>query len=109
MENVQQITTPGPIDGSAARSVNLGAGEEIAIGDLARRLIAVSGQDAEIVVDEARLRPAASEVHRLLSDNSRARTWASWKPEVTLDEGLSRTSDWIRANLRLFAPGRYAV
>ncbi|MEU8968592.1 SDR family NAD(P)-dependent oxidoreductase [Streptomyces monashensis] len=89
--------------------VNLGTGEEIAIGDLARKLIAVSGRDAEIVVDEARLRPSGSEVHRLLSDNSRARTWASWKPEVSLDEGLRRTSDWIRGNLHLFAPGRYAV
>ncbi|KUN09749.1 NAD-dependent dehydratase [Streptomyces yokosukanensis] len=96
-------------DRALGEVVNLGTGEEISIGDLARKLIAVSGRDAEIVVDEARLRPAGSEVHRLLSDNSRARTWASWKPEVSLDEGLSNTSDWISANLHLFAPGRYAV
>lgn len=89
--------------------VNLGTGEEIAVGDLARKLIAVTGRDAEVVVDASRLRPTGSEIHRLLSDNFRARTWASWKPKVSLDEGLRRTSDWIGTNLHLFAPGRNAV
>lgn len=89
--------------------VNLGTGEEISIGDLARALIAASGREAEVVVDPARLRPSGSEVHRLLSDNSRARDWAGWKPEVSLTEGLRRTSDWVAANLSLFAPGRYQV
>ncbi|MEU8587352.1 SDR family NAD(P)-dependent oxidoreductase [Streptomyces sp. NPDC048664] len=96
-------------DRALGEVVNLGTGEEIAVGDLARRLVAASGREADIVVDETRLRPTGSEVHRLLSDNSRARTWASWKPEVGLDEGLRRTSEWIAANPHLFAPGRYAV
>lgn len=67
--------------------VNLGSGQEIAIGDLARELIAASGRDAEIVVDRSRLRPSGSEVQRLLSDNSRARDWAGWEPQVPLSEG----------------------
>ncbi|MFG3103736.1 SDR family NAD(P)-dependent oxidoreductase [Streptomyces sp. NPDC048182] len=96
-------------DRALGEVVNLGTGEEIAIGDLARQLVAVSGREAEITVDETRLRPSGSEVHRLLSDNSRARAWASWKPEVPLEEGLRRTSDWVRDHLHLFAPGRYAV
>ncbi|WP_419994146.1 SDR family NAD(P)-dependent oxidoreductase [Streptomyces boninensis] len=96
-------------DRAVGEVVNLGSGQEIAIGELAERLIAASGKDAEIVVDEARLRPSGSEVHRLLSDNSRAREWASWKPEVDLDEGLRRTSAWVAENLDLFAPERYAV
>ncbi|NGN66944.1 NAD-dependent epimerase/dehydratase family protein [Streptomyces sp. A7024] len=96
-------------DRAVGEVVNLGSGAEIAIGDLAQRLIAASGADAEIVVDETRLRPSGSEVHRLLSDNSRAREWADWKPEVDLDEGLRRTSAWVAENLHLFAPARYAV
>ncbi|MFF0505490.1 GDP-mannose 4,6-dehydratase [Streptomyces fimicarius] len=96
-------------DRALGESVNLGTGREISVGDLAKALIAASGRDAEIVVDPARLRPSGSEVHRLLSDNARARTWAGWEPEVGLEEGLERTSAWVADHLHLFAPTRYQV
>lgn len=96
-------------DRALGQVVNLGTGEEISVGDLARALITASGRDAEVVVDPTRLRPSGSEVHRLLSDNSRARDWAGWKPEVSLAQGLRRTSEWIAANPHLFAPDRYQV
>ncbi|MFG3253094.1 SDR family NAD(P)-dependent oxidoreductase [Streptomyces sp. NPDC048172] len=90
-------------------AVNLGTGEEISVGDLARALISAAGSDAEIVTDPARLRPTGSEVHRLLSDNSLAHELSGWRPTVPLREGLARTSDWVAKNLHLFAPDRYAV
>ncbi|WP_116212704.1 SDR family NAD(P)-dependent oxidoreductase [Streptomyces olivoreticuli] len=96
-------------DRAIGHAVNLGTGREIAIGDLAQSLIRASGRPARVVVDETRLRPAGSEVERLLSDNSRARDWAGWQPVVELEEGLARTSDWVRSNLRLFAADRYQV
>ncbi|GAA0350266.1 SDR family NAD(P)-dependent oxidoreductase [Streptomyces blastmyceticus] len=96
-------------DRAIGHAVNLGTGREIAIGDLAESLIRASGRSARVVVDETRLRPAGSEVERLLSDNSRARSWAGWQPVVELEEGLARTSDWVRSNLRLFAADRYQV
>ncbi|MDC7336844.1 GDP-mannose 4,6-dehydratase [Streptomyces lydicus] len=96
-------------DRALGQVVNLGTGREIAIGALAEALIAASGRDAEVVVDPARLRPSGSEVERLLSNNSRARRWASWQPEVSLEEGLKRTSAWVAENLHLFAADRYQV
>ncbi|QGV78436.1 SDR family NAD(P)-dependent oxidoreductase [Streptomyces ficellus] len=97
-------------DRALGEVVNLGTGEEIAIGDLARRLIEASGRDGvDIVVDPARLRPSGSEVERLLSDNTRARDWAGWQPEMSLGEGLKRTSEWIADHLHLFAANRYQV
>ncbi|MFD9796120.1 GDP-mannose 4,6-dehydratase [Streptomyces sp. NPDC059070] len=96
-------------DRALGEVVNLGSGREISIGDLAHALIEASGREARVVVDPARLRPSGSEVERLLSDNSRAREWAHWQPEVPLAEGLKRTSEWVAENLALFAPGRYAV
>ncbi|MFF8899174.1 GDP-mannose 4,6-dehydratase [Streptomyces lydicus] len=96
-------------DRALGQVVNLGTGREIAIGALAEALIAASGRDAEVVVDPARLRPSGSEVERLLSDNSRALRWASWQPEVSLEEGLKRTSAWVAENLHLFAADRYQV
>ncbi|MFG2223463.1 GDP-mannose 4,6-dehydratase [Streptomyces sp. NPDC048644] len=96
-------------DRALGHVVNLGTGREIAIGALAEALIAASGRQAEVVVDAGRLRPSGSEVERLLSDNSRAREWAGWRPEVSLEEGLERTSDWVAANLGLFRADRYQV
>ncbi|MFB7631814.1 GDP-mannose 4,6-dehydratase [Streptomyces sp. NPDC056149] len=96
-------------DRALGQVVNLGSGREIAIGALAEALIAASGRDAEVVVDAERLRPSGSEVERLLSDNSRARQWASWEPQVSLKEGLERTSAWVAEHLHLFRADRYQV
>ncbi|MFD7923571.1 GDP-mannose 4,6-dehydratase [Streptomyces sp. NPDC059740] len=96
-------------DRALGESVNLGTGQEISIGDLAQALVTASGREAEVVVDPARLRPAGSEVQRLLSDNGRARAWSGWRPEVALDEGLRRTSAWVADHLHLFAADRYQV
>jgi NAD dependent epimerase/dehydratase len=96
-------------DRTLGEVVNLGTGTEVSVGDLAQALIAATGADARVVVDPSRLRPAGSEVQRLLSDNSRARELTGWTPRVGLAEGLRRTSDWVREHLDLFAPDRYQV
>ena len=80
--------------------VNVGSGREVAIGDLIPMLIEASGRDAQVVQDPERMRPAGSEVDRLLCDNSRAREWMGWEPQVPLEEGLRRTAEWVDANLQ---------
>ena len=62
-------------------------------------LIVRTGRDVEVVTDEERVRPGASEVERLLCDNTRAREWAGWKPGHTLEEGLRLTAEWVEHNL----------
>ena len=89
--------------------VNIGSGREISIGDLVRLLVRITGSSAEVVTDPARLRPSGSEVERLLCDNTRALEWAGWKPEVPLEDGLARTSEWVAAHLGRLGPGGYAV
>jgi len=96
-------------DRAVGQVVNLGSGQEISIGDLVKLLVEVTGSDAEIVTDEARLRPAGSEVERLLADNTRAREWTGWEPKVSLRDGLARTSEWVREHLDLLDTGGYAV
>jgi dTDP-glucose 4,6-dehydratase len=89
------------------KTLNLGTGQEIRIGELAERIIRKTGNKAVIEVESQRLRPEASEVFRLLSDNSQARQELNWQPEVDLDQGLDHTIDWIEANLALFRTGKY--
>jgi NAD dependent epimerase/dehydratase len=88
---------------------NLGTGEEISIGDLANRIMQRVGKTVRMTEDSHRLRPEASEVLRLLSDNSLAVQHLGWKPEFTLDRGLDQTISWIRENLNLYRIGTYEI
>lgn len=80
--------------------VNLGTGFEIAVGELARLIAETMAAEIDIVCDQQRLRPAASEVDRLLSDNRKAAALLGWSPEFAgrdgLRRGLAETIDWFR-------------
>ena len=89
--------------------INLGTGRDIAIGELAERVIALVGRPVEIVTDADRLRPEKSEVMQLLSDNSRARQMLGWEPAWSFDDGLRETVTWIRDHLDFYRVGRYEV
>jgi nucleoside-diphosphate-sugar epimerase len=96
-------------DAAVGREVNLGSGTEIAVGDLAQRLIEMINPQARIATDEQRLRPANSEVERLLSDPRLMHSLTGWRAEVTLDEGLARTIAWFadKANLARYKTDIY--
>lgn len=89
--------------------INLGSGREISIGDLARLICSMTGNKASIEEDPQRLRPAGSEVERLLADNSRATQVLGWKPLVTLEDGLHKTIEWMSAHLERYRPDAYAI
>jgi NAD dependent epimerase/dehydratase len=96
-------------DRAAGQVLNLGVGEEISIGDLAVKIGELLGGDLEIEHDSQRDRPVASEVERLLSDNSRMRELTGWQPEVSLDEGLRATIEYLREHLHRYRPDLYQV
>ena len=98
-------------DAAIGRDVNIGTGEEISVGDLAKLLCEITGRRAEIVTDEARLRPEQSEVERLLADASLLAKLTGWRPRVPLREGLTRTVEWFSdpANTRGYKPHAYNV
>jgi dTDP-glucose 4,6-dehydratase len=86
---------------------NLGTGENIRIGDLVEKIVQMVDRPVKLEIDESRLRPEKSEVFNLISDNSLARANLGWEPRISLDEGLVRTIDWIRAHLDLYRVGEY--
>jgi dTDP-glucose 4,6-dehydratase len=89
--------------------INIGSGEDISIGDLARKIIALVGREVEIVADKRRCRPPDSEVWCLRADNRKALELLGWSPQVLLDEGLSMTIEWIARNLECYRPGEYQI
>jgi len=93
--------------GIEGQAFNLGTGQEISIGDLAEKILEKTGSQAMISLDPARLRPQASEVRRLLSNNSQARRCLGWEPCVDFEDGLDRTIAWIKENLDHYRVGIY--
>ncbi len=102
---VKAASTPQAVGGV----FNIGSGREISIGDLAHLIARLTGRSVKIHSDAQRLRPAKSEVDRLLADNTLARQVLGWEPTVSLEEGLARTIDWIAAHMERYRPGVYAV
>lgn len=95
--------------------VNLGAGFDISVGELARLLVGISGKNVEIHAEEQRIRPERSEVRQLLSDNRKALKFFGWQPEAKgldgLRGGLERTFEWFSdpANLAFYRRDQYMV
>lgn len=83
-------------DQAVGKTVNIGAGREISVGELAPMIAKLMNRDLEIVTDDERKRPADSEVERLLCDNRLMKSLTGWEPTVSLEEGLRRTIDWFR-------------
>jgi dTDP-glucose 4,6-dehydratase len=100
---VRLATTPG-IEGEA---VQLGSGKEISIGALATRIAERCGSDTPITEDPSRLRPGASEVHRLVSDPSKARRLLDWQAVTSIEEGLDQTLDWLGRNTHRYRVDHY--
>lgn len=102
---VRAATAPG-IEGM---TLHFGGGREIAVGDLPRMIGEAAGIDVTVEHDPQRMRPAASEVERLIADASRARDLLGWTPRVSVEEGLAQVVDFIRENPHLYRPREYAV
>lgn len=102
-------------DAILGRVTNIGSGFEISIADTAALIAEVMEAEVEIVPDEARLRPEASEVERLFSGTEAAQAAFGWAPEHGgrdgFARGLAETASWFRdpANLSAYKTDRYNV
>jgi len=94
---------------SVGEVINFGTGEEISIGDLAKKIVALVGKKIRISSEKKRVRPKKSEVGRLLCDWSKARRLLKWRPRVSLEEGLRETIDWIGHHLDEYRPDVYNI
>ena len=106
-DTVRGFLLAGERDEALGQTVQLATGREISVGDLAALCLRVVGATVPIVSAEERLRPAASEVERLLGDPARAAAVLGWRAEVSLEDGVAELAAWLRANLGRYRPGEY--
>ena len=97
----------GDCEAAIGQEVNIATGVEHSIGDLANELIRQINPEAKIVCDSQRLRPANSEVERLLGDATKMHNLTGWKPAYTFEQGLAATIEFLRGNMDRYKPDVY--
>jgi dTDP-glucose 4,6-dehydratase len=97
---------PASVEGEV---VNLGTGVEVTVGEMVERVLAIVGRDLSIVTADERVRPGRSEVERLLADATKAGQLLGWEPQVSFDDGLAQTVEWMRNALGEYRPSVYTV
>ena len=101
--------------GGAGEVINLGSNFEISIKETAKLIAEIIGVDIEIMTEDERYRPIKSEVDRLWSDNSKAKTLFNWSPIYSQQDGFRRglieTIEWFSnpQNLRFFKSNIYNI
>jgi len=102
--------TVGLCDKVIGQVVNLGAGSGNTVGTVVKTILKVLGKESmRIEQDPLRVRPAKSEVMRLISNSAVAREVCGWQPKYSLEQGLAETVEWIKKNIDRYRPDIYAV
>ena len=102
-------------DQGVGEIINLGSGFEISIGDTAKSIADVMGEEIEILTDTQRLRPEKSEVERLWANNTKAKKLLEWKPKYEgtdgFRKGLEKTIKWFTdpEHLTSYKSDRYSM
>jgi nucleoside-diphosphate-sugar epimerase len=96
-------------EGIEGRDINIATGTEITMADTLDLIAKLMGKDVRYVVDPERIRPSKSEVRRLCGDNTIITSLTSWRPQVSIEEGLRRTIEWFTdaKNLAKYKPFEY--
>src|SRR4051794_29658298 len=89
---------------AVGRTIQLGTGVDISVADIVDIVSKIVGRPLEVEIDEARIRPAKSEVTRLISSPALADEVLGWQPTIGVEAGLAKTTAWIEEN-----QGRFRV
>jgi len=110
-DTVQGFVQVGRCEEAVGKVINIGAGIDISIEELVKKILAQMKKkmEIEVEVEDQRIRPAKSEVMQLLSDTRLAKELFGWMPRYTFEDGLKETIEWYQKNLSRFRVGSYPL
>jgi nucleoside-diphosphate-sugar epimerase len=107
-DTVAGLMALGAAPDADGQVVQLGSGADVSVAELVALVGELCGRELSVEHDPERVRPATSEVSRLVADHTRATELTGWAPVVPLREGLAQTLEWIGANQTRFRAREYA-
>lgn len=75
----------------APRVFNIGSGRGVSLNELVKILGQIAGRPAQVTYTPAR----KADVPHIVLDIGRIREYLGWTPQITMEQGLKRTWDWI--------------
>jgi dTDP-glucose 4,6-dehydratase len=98
-----------PRESVCGEVINLGTGRGVTIGQVVKMVGTQLKKPLAVTTDAGRQRPTASEVYRLICSAEKAKSLTGWEPQVSLQDGIARTIEWMNAHRAQYQPYRYAV
>ena len=99
----------GTADGILGGVFNVGSGVGRSIGELLDLVQKVCGTDKPVRQVEERVRPAGSEVERLVCDYGKAAAAFAYAPSVSLEAGLEKVREHLLAHPPAYDPSQYRI
>ena len=99
-DTVSAFCAAGLADDLNGRTVHFGTGKETSIKRVVEIIMRAIGRELPIEQDSIRVRPAESEVGRLVCDPSLFRQLTGWKALVSIEDGLKQVCDFYQSRPR---------
>ena len=98
-------------DQTIGKEINISTNFEISMQQVFEIIKMNLNSDVSFIVDQQRIRPEKSEVHRLWGDNTLISTLTDWKPEYNIQRGLEETIQWFskKENLQKYKTNIYNI
>ncbi|MDT9720519.1 GDP-mannose 4,6-dehydratase [Paenibacillus sp. ClWae2A] len=84
------VVSAGFTDAVNGEIINAGLGRDISVNDLALLIV----KDSSKIRHVKHIHPQ-SEIQKLLCNSAKAKELLDWEPEFSLEDGISRTREWI--------------
>jgi NAD dependent epimerase/dehydratase len=91
------------------KTINIGTGRGVTMGELANQIIDIVNPNAKIICEDERIRPEKSEVMKLICDNCLIQKITGWQPQYTLEDGLIPTIEWMKQHISDYKAGIYTI
>jgi dTDP-glucose 4,6-dehydratase len=108
-DTVEGLLAVGSADGAVGRTLHVGSGSDVTIGELVRLIGELVGRELRVEHDSQRVRPADSEIGQLLCDCAETERITGWTAHVDLRDGLGQTLVWLEQNSHRYRPQEYAL
>lgn len=111
LDTVEGFCLLSDCEASIGQEVNVCSNCEISMRDTLNLIAKIMGAEVSFVEDSQRLRPAKSEVFRLLGDNTKIKSLTGYSPKFNIERGLQETIAWFTNpdNLKRYKADIYNV